>query len=118
MIDKTKWKKIEKNIWQNIDEPKKFMVSLYYGRDARGRMKKSSKIVNGTLKDARNTLKQHEVDRLHEKVNVPTKATLEDVINHWNKNVGELSTEVTTQTSNRNLQRHMLEFFGDIRINK
>ncbi len=66
MIDKAKWKNIEKNIWQNIENPKKLMVILYYGRDARGRMKKSSKTMYGTLTEARNMLKQHDVDRLHE----------------------------------------------------
>lgn len=76
MIDKTKWKNIEKNIWQNIENPKKFMLILYYGRDARGRMKKSSKTMYGTLTEARNMLKQHDVDRLHENVNVPAKCTL------------------------------------------
>lgn len=118
MIDKTKWKNIEKNIWQNIENPKKFMLILYYGRDARGRMKKSSKTVYGTLTEARNMLKQHDVDRLHENVNVPTKCTLKDVIDDWNRNIGDINTEKTTQTSNRNLQRHILEFFQDVRVNK
>lgn len=118
MIDKTKWKNIEKNIWQNIENPKKFMLILYYGRDARGRMKKSSKTMYGTLTEARNMLKQHDVDRLHENVNVPTKCTLKDVINDWNRNIGDINTEKTTQTSNRNLQRHMLEFFQEVRVNK
>lgn len=62
MIDKTKWKNIEKNIWQNIENPKKFMLILYYGRDARGRMKKSSKTMYGTLTEARNMLKRHDVE--------------------------------------------------------
>ena len=38
-----------KNFWQNIENLKKFMVILYFGRDARGKMKKSSKTMYGTL---------------------------------------------------------------------
>lgn len=82
-----------KNIWQNIENPKKFMLILYFGRDARGKMKKSSKTMYGTLTEARNMLKQHDVDRLHESVNVPTKCTLKDVIEDWNRNIGDINTE-------------------------
>lgn len=118
MIDKSKWNNIEKNIWQSTDNPKKFMLVLYFGRDAKGKMKKSSKIIYGTLTEARKVLKQHDVDRLQEKVNVPSKCTLKDVIDDWNATIGDISTEVTTQTSNRNIQRHITEFFGDARLNK
>lgn len=118
MIDKSKWNNIEKNIWQSMDNPKKFMLVLYFGRDAKGKIKKSSKIIYGTLTEARKVLKQHDIDRLHEKANVPSKCTLKDVIDDWNATIGDISTEATTQASNRNLQKHITEFFGEVRLNK
>lgn len=51
------------------EDPKKYTVILYYGRDQEGRMKKSSKVIRGTLTEARNALKQHEVGLLHGRIN-------------------------------------------------
>lgn len=47
------WTKIEPNIYQCIENPKKFRVDLYYGRDERGRIIKSKKVVEGNLTEAR-----------------------------------------------------------------
>lgn len=58
------WEKIEANIWRSTTEGKKYKVDLYYGRDERGKMKRSSKVINGTLTDARKILKLHEADRV------------------------------------------------------
>lgn len=112
------WELKEKNIWQDKENPKRFKVALYYGRDARGRMKKSSKVIEGTITDARKLLKLHEADRIKEVQSKPSKKTLKEVFDDWNYKGDGAQTEETTKMSNGNLQRHMIEYFGDIRISK
>ena len=112
------WNKVEKNIFQNEENPRKFRVELYFGRDERGKMKKSRKVIEGTLKDARNYLKIHEANMLKGTVQKPSKATLQLLFDNWNTYVGDVQNAETTQTSTRNIQRHMLEYFGDIRVDK
>lgn len=115
-----KWEKVkgEKHIYRNTENSKKYKVDLYYGRDERGKMIRSSKVIEGTLTEARKLLALHEADRVKQIAQKPTKATLKMVFDNWNAMVGDVRNEETTQTSTRNLQRHMLEYFGDIRIDK
>lgn len=112
------WEKIEANIWRSTTEEKKYKVDLYYGRDERGKMKRSSKVINGTLTDARKILKLHEADRVKKIVQAPTKKTLSQVFYEW-KTIGDgADNEKTTETSNENIERHILEYFGDVRVDK
>ena len=113
-----KWKKVEPNIFQNEENPRKFRVELYFGRDERGKMKKSRKVIEGTLRDARKYLKLHEADLLKGIVQKPSKVTLQELFDNWNKYVGDVQNTETTQTSTRNLQRHMMEFFGNMKVDK
>lgn len=112
------WKKIEANIYQNVDHPQKFRVDLYYGRDERGKIIKSKKVIEGNLTEARKYLRKHERERDKKILQKPSKVTLKELFDNWNKNVGDVQNVLTTQTSTRNLQRHMLEYFGDIRTDK
>lgn len=112
------WKKIEKNIYQCVENPKKYKVVLYFGRDERNKLISSSKVIEGNLADARKTLKLHEADLVKQIVQKPVKVTLEQLLDNWNTNIGDVQNVETTQTSTRNLQRHMLEYFGDIRVDK
>lgn len=59
-----KWKKIEKNIYQSIENPRKYKVVLYFGRDERNKLISSSKVIEGNLADARKLLKLHEADQV------------------------------------------------------
>lgn len=113
-----KWEKVEANIWRSTTEEKKYKVDLYYGRDDRGKMKRSSKVIKGTLTDARTLLKLHGADRVKKVVQAPTKKTLRQVFDDWERIGGGADNEETTKTSNENIERHILEYFGDIRINK
>lgn len=112
------WELKEKNIWQDKENPKRFKVVLYYGRDSRGRMKKSSKVIEGTITEARKFLKLHEADRIKEVVSKPSKKTIKEAFDDWNHKGEGAQTEETTQTSNGNIQRHVMEYFGEIRISK
>lgn len=112
------WELKEKNIWQDKENPKRFKIALYYGRDARGRMKKSSKVIEGTITEARKLLKLHEADRIKEVVSKPSKKTIKEVFDDWNHKGDGAQTEETTQTSNGNIQRHIMEYFGEVRISK
>lgn len=112
------WKKIEKNIYQCVENPKKYKVVLYFGRDERNKLISSSKVIEGNLADARKTLKLHEADLVKQIVQKPVKVTLQQLLDNWNANIGDVQNVETTQTSTRNLQRHMLEYFGDIRVDK
>ena len=40
------------------------------------------------------------------------------VIIEKHTNIGDVQNVETTQTSAKNLQRHMMEYFGDIRVEK
>ena len=56
------WKKVEKNIYQSMDNPKKYKVVLYFGRDERNKLISSSKVIEGNLTEARKILKLHEAE--------------------------------------------------------
>ena len=56
-----KWEKVEKNIYRSTDEKNKYRVDLYFGRDNNNKIKKSSRVVYGTLTEARKQLALHEV---------------------------------------------------------
>ena len=112
----TDWKLVERNIMQNTKVAYKFKVILYFGRDDNGKMKKSSKIIEGTLSDAKAFLVTHEADLIRETTSYPTKKKLVDLIHEWN-NIGDgIRTEKTTQTSNENIQHHLFEYFKDKKL--
>lgn len=112
------WEKVEANIYQCRENPKKFRVDLYYGRDDRGRIIKSKKVIEGNLTEARKFLRNHESQRDKKILQKPNKVTLKELFHNWNTNIGDVQNVETTQTSTRNLQRHMLEYFGDVRTDK
>lgn len=112
------WEKIENNILQCKENRKKYKVILYFGRDSKGKMKKSSKVIEGTLTEARNILKLHEADRVKKVVNISTQKTLKQVFTDWNTIGGGFDNEDTTKTSNENIERHIIEYFGDIKVSK
>lgn len=113
-----KWMKVEANIYQDSENPKKFRVDLYFGRDERGKIIKSKKVVEGNLTDARKYLRNHESQRDKKILQKPTKITLNELLDNWNSNIGDVQNAETTQTSTKNLQRHMLEYFGDVRVDR
>ena len=113
-----KWVKVEANIYQDSENPKKFRVDLYFGRDERGKIIKSKKVVEGNLTDARKNLRNHESQRDKKILQKPTKITLNELLDNWNSNIGDVQNAETTQTSTKNLQRHMLEYFGDVRVDR
>lgn len=113
-----KWTKIEANIYQNTENPRKFRVDLYFGRDERGKIIKSKKVIEGNLTDARKYLRNHESQRDKKILQKPNRVTIQELFNNWNSSVGDVQNVETTQVSTRNLQRHMLEYFGDIRVDK
>ena len=110
--------KVEANIYQDSENPKKFRVDLYFGRDERGKIIKSKKVVEGNLTDARKYLRNHESQRDKKILQKPTKITLNELLDNWNSNIGDVQNAETTQTSTKNLQRHMLEYFGDVRVDR
>ena len=112
------WKKVEKNIYQCAENPGKYKIILYFGRDERNKLISSSKVIEGNLTDARKILKLHEAELVKKTVQKPTKITLQELLDNWNSNIGDVQNVETTQASTRNLQRHMLEYFGDIRVDK
>ena len=112
------WKKVEKNIYQCAENPKKYKVVLYFGRDERNKLISSSKVIEGNLTEARKVLKLHEAELTKKTVQKPTKITLQELLDNWNCNIGDVQNVETTQASTRNLQRHMLKYFGDIRVDK
>lgn len=112
------WKKVEKNIYQCTENPKKYKVVLYFGRDERNKLISSSKVIEGNLTEARKVLKLHEAEMTKKTVQKPSKITLQELLDNWNCNIGDVQNVETTQASTRNLQRHMLEYFGDIRVDK
>ncbi len=75
-------------------------------------------MIEGNLADARRALKLHEADLIKQIVQKPTKVTLRQLLDNWNANIGDVQNVETTQTSTRNLQRHMMEYFGEIRVDK
>jgi len=112
------WKKVEKNIYQSMDNPKKYKVVLYFGRDERNKLISSSKVIEGNLTEARKILKLHEAELTKKTLRKPTKVTLRELLDNWNSNIGDVQNAETTQTSTKNLQRHMLEYFGDVRVDR
>lgn len=112
------WKKVEKNIYQCAENPGKYKIILYFGRDERNKLISSSKVIEGNLTDARKILKLHEAELVKKTVQKPTKITLQELLDNWNSNIGDVQNVETTQASTRNLQRHMLEYFGDIWVDK
>ena len=78
------WTLVEKNIMKNVKNPYKYKVILYFGRDDNGKMKKSSKIIDGSLSDARAFLINHESDMVKQVAMIPQKKSLEDLIYEWN----------------------------------
>lgn len=110
------WKLVEPNIMKCEENPNKFKVILYFGRDASGRMKKSSKVVTGTISDARKLLTVHEADMVKKTVSAPSKKKLADLIHEWNTIGDGIRTELTTQTSNANIQSHLLDYFKDKKV--
>ena len=112
------WTRVEANIWQCNEEPKKYKVALYYGRDSKGRMKKTSKVIEGTITDARKVLILHESDRIKKNIGIMTKKTLKEVFDDWNTIGGGIDNEDTSKTANKNIEKHILKYFGDISINK
>ena len=112
------WKRIEKNIYQCAENPKKYKIILYYGRDERNKLISSSKVVEGNLTEARRILKLHEAALTKKTAQKPTKVTLQELLDNWNSNIVDVQNAQTTQTSTKNLQRHMTEYFGDIRVDK
>lgn len=113
-----KWKKVEKNIYQSMENPKKYKVVLYFGRDERNKLISSSKVIEGNLTEARKILKLHEAELTKKTLRKPTKVTLRELLDNWNSNIGDVQNAETTQTSTKNLQRHMLEYFGDVRVDR
>lgn len=91
---------------------------LYYGRDERNKLISSSKVIEGNLTEARKILKLHETELAKKTVQKPTKITLQELLDNWNSNIGDVQNAETTQTSTKNLQRHMMGYFGDIRVDK
>lgn len=112
------WKKVEKNIYQSMDNPKKYKVVLYFGRDERNKLISSSKVIEGNLTEARKILKLHEAELTKKTLRKPTKVMLRELLDNWNSNIGDVQNAETTQTSTKNLQRHMLEYFGDVRVDR
>ena len=112
------WKKVEKNIYQSIENPKKYKVVLYFGRDERNKLISSSKVIERNLTEARKILKLHEAELTKKTLRKPTKVTLRELLDNWNSNIGDVQNAETTQTSTKNLQRHMLEYFGDVRVDR
>lgn len=74
---------------------------------------KSSKVIEGTITEARKFLKLHEADRIKDIVSKPSKKTIKEAFDDWNH-----KGEETKQTPNGNIQRHIMEYFGEIRISK
>lgn len=114
-----KWEKVEKNIYRSTDEKNKYRVDLYFGRDNNNKIKKSSRVVYGTLTEARKQLALHEVGLARGEVKAPVKITIQQLIEDWNRLVGDLKNTETTQTSTRNIQKHIISYFGEhTRIDK
>ena len=112
------WEIVEKNIKRCVERPNKYKVTLYCGRDERGKLLLTSKVIEGNLADARKYLKLHEAEFVKGKAKKPSKVTLSELFNDWNSNVGDIRNAETTQTSTRNIQRRMLDYFGDIKVSK
>lgn len=114
-----KWEKVEKNIYRSADEKNKYRVDLYFGRDSNNKIKKSSKVVYGTLTEARKQLAIHEAGLARGEVKAPVKITIMQLIEEWNRLVGDVKNTETTQTSTRNIQKHIIAYFGEnARIDK
>ena len=111
---KDEWEYVEKNIYRSKTDSHKFNVWLYYGRDANGKTKKSTKTLkNTTLTEARKYLKDFETKRDKGEAVTPGKVRLKQLIDDWNSSVGDVRNEETTKNSNRNIQKHLLSYFGD-----
>lgn len=114
-----KWEKVEKNIYRSTDEKNKYRVDLYFGRDSNNKIKKSSKVVYGTLTEARKQLAIHEAGIARGEVKAPVKITIIQLIEEWNRLVGDVKNTETTQTSTKNIQKHIIAYFGEnARIDK
>ena len=76
-------------------------------------------MVYGTLTEARKQLALHEVGLARGEVKAPVKITIQQLIEDWNRLVGDLKNTETTQTSTRNIQKHIISYFGEhTRIDK
>ena len=70
-------------------------------------------MVYGTLTEARKQLALHEVGLARGEVKAPVKITIQQLIEDWNRLVGDLKNTETTQTSTRNIQKHIISYFGE-----
>ena len=111
------WTHVAKGIFKSNKDPNKFRVLLYYGCDEKGRPKKSSKILKGvTLKEAKEYLADFEAKVRSGDTPTPSKKRFADLVSDWNANVGDVRNEQTTQASTKNIQRHLLDFFGNAKV--
>ena len=108
-----KWEKVEKNIYRSTEEKNKYRIDLYFGRDCNNKIKKSSKVVYGTLTEARKQLALHEAGLARGEVKAPVRITIQQLIDDWNRLVGDIKNTETTQTSTRNIQKHIVAYFGE-----
>ena len=99
------WKKI----YKSTEEKNKYRVDLYYGRDSNNKIKKSSKVVYGTLTEARKQLALHEAGLARGEIKAPAKITIQQLIDDWNRLVGDVKNTETTQTSTRKSNRKYAE---------
>ena len=68
-------------------------------------------MVYGILTEARKQLALHEVGLARGEVKAPVKITIQQLIEEWNRLVGDLKNTETTQTSTRNIQKHIISYF-------
>ena len=68
-------------------------------------------MVYGTLTEARKQLALHEVGLARGEVKALVKITIQQLIEDWNRLVGDLKNTETTQTSTRNIQKHIISYF-------
>ena len=68
-------------------------------------------MVYGTLTEARKQLAIHEEGLARGEVKAPVKITIQQLIEDWNRLVGDLKNTETTQTSTRNIQKHIISYF-------
>ena len=68
-------------------------------------------MVYGTLTEARKQLALHEVGLARGEVKAPVKITIQQLIEDWNRLVGDLKNTETTQTSTRKIQKHIISYF-------
>jgi integrase len=95
---------VDENIKQDI-ETKMFYVTFYYGKDSTGKTLRKTKTFK-LLTDAKRTLKNFEVDRDRGNLALPSKITLNDVINN-NLELSVGQKEETTIYGYRNVAKHI-----------